>query len=71
MDGMGGLSIGGVLLALLVVALWVYPVWRIIDRTGRHPALSLFAIVPPLGLILLWWLAFTDWPAQRDKGRAN
>jgi hypothetical protein len=71
MDRIGGMSIWHVLLVLLVIALWVYPVWRIIDRTGHHPALSLLAFFPPLGLILLWWLAFTDWPAQRDKGRAN
>jgi hypothetical protein len=53
-----------VLLALLLF-LWVFPLWRIIGKAGYPPVLSLFAIFPAVGLILLWWLAFARWPVRR------
>jgi hypothetical protein len=51
------------LIGALIVFLWIFPLWRIIGRTGRHPALALFAIFPLTALILLWRLAYTSWPA--------
>jgi hypothetical protein len=54
-----------VLLALLLF-LWVFPLWRIIGKAGHLPFLSLFAIFPAVGLILLWWLALALWPIKRD-----
>jgi hypothetical protein len=54
-----------VLLAVLIF-LWVFPLWRIIGKAGYPPFLSLFAIFPAVGLILLWWLAFAQWPMRRD-----
>jgi hypothetical protein len=54
-----------VLLALLLF-LWVFPLWRIIGKAGYPPFLSLFAIFPAVGLILLWWLAFAPWPIRRN-----
>jgi hypothetical protein len=54
-----------VLLALLLF-LWVFPLWRIIGKAGYPPFLSLFAIFPAVGLILLWWLAFARWPISPD-----
>ncbi len=42
----------------------IYPCWKIFQRVGLNPALSLFIFVPCLG----WWiagaiLAFSNWPA--------
>ena len=54
------------LLAFLIF-LWVFPLWRIIGKAGYHPAVSLFAIFPAIGLILLWWLAFARWPIRRGE----
>ena len=54
-----------VLLALLLF-LWVFPLWRIIGKAGYPPSLSLLAIFPAVGLMLLWWLAFARWPIKRD-----
>ncbi len=53
------------LLALLVFA-WVFPLWRIIGKAGYPAPLSLLAVFPAVGLILLWWLAFARWPIERD-----
>jgi hypothetical protein len=52
---------------LLLSFVWIFPLWRIIGRTGRHPALALFGLFPPTALILLWWLAYTTWPAVDSK----
>jgi hypothetical protein len=54
-----------VLLALLLF-FWVFPLWRIVGKAGYPPALSLLALFPAAGLILLWWLAFARWPVRRD-----
>jgi hypothetical protein len=55
-------------LALLALLLFhcVFPLWRIIGKTGYPPFLSLLAILPAVGLILLWWLAFARRPIKRD-----
>jgi hypothetical protein len=54
-------------IVLLFVFLWVFPLWRIVKRAGYHPAISLLAIFPVFGLILLWWLAFARWPSIDEQ----
>lgn len=54
-----------VLLALLLF-LWVFPLWRIMGKAGYPPSLSLLAILPAVGLMLLWWLALARWPIERE-----
>ncbi len=63
MMDMGPLSLWHLIILALVMFAWIFPLWRIIDRTGRHPALALFGFFPLTALILLWWLAYADWPA--------
>ena len=41
----------------------IVPMWRIFDRAGLNPYLSLILFVPFFGLlIVLLMLAFTGWP---------
>jgi len=53
------------LLYHLVIALVViFPCWKIFQRVGLNPALTLFIFVPVVG----WWiagaiLAYSKWPA--------
>jgi hypothetical protein len=60
------------LIQLLVIALvLVVPLWRVFQRAGLNPALSLFAIIPGLGgLVALALLAFLRWPAT-EPGRSG
>ena len=52
--------------ALFGIALLIIPLWRICGRAGFPPALSLIAIVPLLGfLVVAGILAFSDWPASK------
>jgi hypothetical protein len=39
------------------------PLWKIVERSGNHPALALLFLVPIVNLGFLWWLAFARWPA--------
>jgi len=53
-------ALGYHLVAALIV---IYPSWKIFERVGLNPALSLFIFLPGLG----WWiagaiLAFSKWP---------
>jgi hypothetical protein len=53
------------LLVLLLLVLVVWPLWRVCSRAGFPGPLALVAIIP-LGLIvLLFVLAFAEWPALR------
>ena len=54
----------GVLWHLVAAILVIFPCWKIFQRVGLNPALSLFIFVPGLG----WWiagaiLAYSNWPA--------
>jgi hypothetical protein len=45
----------------------VIPFWRILKKAGFHPAISLLTLFPPLGIVLLFFLAFAPWPNQKQK----
>jgi amino acid permease len=48
-----------IFLALVLIV----PMWRIFDRAGLNPYLSLILFVPFFGLVIvLLMLAFTRWP---------
>lgn len=59
MGGMGGFGF------LIYAVLIVVPFWKIFERTGHSPYLSLLMVVPIVNLGLLYWLAFKDWPAGK------
>lgn len=53
---------------LLIV---VFPVFRIIKRTGYSGWWTLLIFVPLLNVIGLWLLAFSHWPAVDIPRRGN
>jgi hypothetical protein len=64
------LALGGlaVLIYVLFSLLLIIPTWRILTRAGFAGALSLFHLVPLLGmLVVLAILAFTTWPAGEAR----
>jgi hypothetical protein len=52
--------------AVGVIAI-VWPAWRICSRAGFPGALGLLIMVPLLNLVLLYVLAFAEWPALRNQ----
>jgi len=61
---MGQIGIWQIIITILFSALWIIPFWRIFPRAGLPPALSLMTVIPIVGIILLWVLAFKRWPAD-------
>jgi len=53
---------------LVVLILIIVPLWRICGRAGFTPALSLLAIIPILGiLIVAAVLGFAEWPSNKVR----
>ena len=49
-------------LAAVFVAVW----WQIFKKTGNSPWLSLLMVLPLVNLLLILYLAFSDWPVLRE-----
>jgi hypothetical protein len=62
--GLGSLLMFGVVAVYLLAALvLIIPTWRICTRAGFSGALSLFHLVPLIGIFIVGGvLAFSDWP---------
>jgi len=59
-----------VVVHLLMALVLIIPTWRIFTRAGFSGALSLFHLVPVIGLfIVMAILAFSDWPAGEARPR--
>jgi hypothetical protein len=60
------------ILILIGLAIIIVPFWFICKRAGFSPWLSFICLVPTVGLlILLYVLAFAEWPSRRAAMPAN
>ncbi len=67
-DMFGNTMWAGHWLWMLVMAIVVVvPAWRICQRTGYPGWLGLLILVPLINLGLLYFIAFSDWPADRKE----
>jgi hypothetical protein len=55
--------------AIPVVLVTVLPFWQIFKKAGFSPALSLLMLVPFVGVIVLFVVAYSDWPALRKSSQ--
>jgi hypothetical protein len=53
-------------IAVVVGAVVVWPAWRIVGKTGYPGILGLAAFVPLLNIALVLFLAFSEWPIERQ-----
>jgi hypothetical protein len=53
-----------VLPVFLIVA--ILPYWKIFGKAGFPPAISLLMYIPLVNLIVLYYVAFTDWKPVRQ-----
>ena len=54
------LIVGG---AVLVVV----PYWSIFKKAGFDPATSLLMLIPIVNFVMLYYLAFTEWPILKQQ----
>ena len=55
---------------IMVLFMWVLiilPFWFIFSKTGYSKWLSLLMAVPMINIIMLYFLAFSNWPSQGEK----
>ena len=45
----------------------VLPFWLIFQKAGYPGALSLLMLIPVVHIVLIFFLAFADWPALRQR----
>jgi hypothetical protein len=55
------------MMLVLVLIIFVYPVWRIIGRTGHSGWWCLLIFIPLVNIAALWIFAFASWPAIERK----
>ena len=60
-----GLIMG--LWVIVLIVLVILPFWKIFSKAGFPGWLSLTAIVPPIFIIMIFYLAFAEWPALTKK----
>lgn len=53
----------GPLMMIVVGVIIVLPFYKLWKRTGHNPWISLLMLVPVVNLVMLYVLAFKDWPA--------
>jgi hypothetical protein len=59
---MGSLSIFHFLIVILVLATFIVPVVKIIQKAGYSGWWILLWFVPIANIVMLWVFAFADWP---------
>lgn len=51
---------------LVVAMVVVIPVWRICQRTGYPGWMGMLMLISVVNLLLLYFIAFADWPADKS-----
>ena len=54
------------LVIVITTAVIVLPFWKIYSKAGYSGALSLLMLIPILNLIMLFFLAFAEWPILKN-----
>jgi hypothetical protein len=65
---MGLRSISGsaelVIIVVAVLCVWAY--WRIFTKAGYPGAMGILMVIPLLNVIMLFFLAFSEWPVLKE-----
>jgi len=56
----------GFLLYGLIAIVFLVPFWKIFEKAGFPPALSLIMLIPIANLVALYFVAFSTWPGHRQ-----
>jgi uncharacterized protein (DUF983 family) len=55
------------LIMLIAAIIVIIPFWRIFAKAGYSGWLSLLMVIPLVNIIMLYFLAFADWPILRGR----
>jgi hypothetical protein len=56
---------------LVFLIIGIIPFWRLCNRAGFSPWLSLLIAVPLANIIFIYFLAFSEWPSHKSGAAAT
>jgi hypothetical protein len=59
--------VGSLIVVVLVIALLIWPYFKIFSKAGFSGWLALLMLVPLVNIAMLFFLAFAEWPALRNR----
>ncbi|MTV51000.1 hypothetical protein GJ688_18965 [Heliobacillus mobilis] len=62
-------TIGGGIFAILMGIVSIIAFWKIFQKAGFSPWMSLLMLVPVVNFITFLYLGFADWPALKNQSR--
>jgi hypothetical protein len=57
--------------AVCMAAVMIIPYWKIYSKTGQAGAMALLQLVPLVNIVMLYVLAFSEWPIEREMRTAK
>ena len=63
---MSQLGVPELVILFVIVFVVIVPWWKILKKSGNAPALALLMFVPLVNIGLLLWVAFAEWPIERE-----
>ena len=60
------MGFSGLVMFLIMAVLIILPFWFIFAKAGHSKWLSLLMVVPVVNIVMLYFLAFSTWPNQRE-----
>jgi hypothetical protein len=63
--GVGGVNFWQLLIIVSLIAVVIFPWWKIYSKAGYSGWLSLLMFLPLVNIGMLFFLALADWPALR------
>lgn len=55
-----------IIIAMIIGIVFILPYWKIFSKAGFSGWMSLTQIIPILNFIILFYLAFAEWPVHRE-----
>jgi hypothetical protein len=55
-----------IVIMTITAVMFVIPFWQIFKKAGMPGALSLLMVIPLIGTVLLYFLAFSPWKNQPE-----
>lgn len=68
---MFGIGFTELIIIVIIGITVILPYWKIFSKAGFSGLLSLTLIVPIVNMVMLFYLAFAEWPIHRELNRVK
>jgi uncharacterized membrane protein YhaH (DUF805 family) len=66
---MFGIGLPELIIIAVIGIVVVLPFWKILTKAGFSGWWSLIMLIPIIGILTLFYLAFAEWPIQRELNK--